>query len=195
MEWFSELSAFMQVFWGCAIVSSIFFILQTAMTFLGFGGDVDVDTDFDSEVDGAAHGGFASDFMDMFTIRNFVNFFLGFGWTGVCLGSSIESRALLLFISIVVGVLFVLLFVFLYKKLLGLEHNGAIDTEKDLVGKVADVYLRIPAGGEGKIQLSIRGSVFEFNAVAESPEDEMPTGATVQIVGKKTAGLYIVKKA
>lgn len=194
MEWFCELSAFMQVFWGCAIVSSVFFVLQTVMTFIGFGGDVDVDTDFDSDVDGAAHGGFMSDLMDMFTIRNFVNFFLGFGWAGVCLADSIESKILLVVIAIVVGVLFVLLFVFLYKKLLGLEHNGVIDTEKDLVGKVADVYLRIPEGGEGKIQLSIRGSVFEFNAVSESPDKEIPTGATVQIVGKKAGGLYIVKK-
>ena len=194
MEWFSELDTWMQVFWGCALVSSVFFVLQTLMTFFGFGGDMDVSTDFDASVDGVGHGDFSSDMMQMFTLRNFVNFFLGFGWAGGCLENCIENKLVLMLAAVAVGVCFVLLFVFLYKKLVGLEHNGAIDTEKDLVGKMAEVYLRIPAGGEGKIQISIRGAVFEFNAVAESANDEIPTGATVQIINKKAAGIYTVRK-
>ncbi|MCQ2244224.1 MAG: serine protease [Bacteroidaceae bacterium] len=193
MDWFNELDIWMKVFWSCAMVGSVFFILQTALTLFGFDGDIEVDTDFDADVDGAGHSTFSSDLADMFTIRNFVNFFLGFGWTGVCLADAISNRVLLTIVAVVVGLAFVLLFVFVYKKLLGLEHNGAIDTEKDVVGKKASVYLRIPAGGEGKIQLSIKGAVFEFNAVAEDTETEIPTGANVEIVSKKADGLYVVK--
>lgn len=193
MEWFNELDIWMKVFWGCAMVSSVFFILQTVLTLFGFDGDIEVDTDFDADVDGAGHSTFTSDLADMFTIRNFVNFFLGFGWTGVCLAEAISNKLLLTILAVVVGIAFVVLFVYVYKKLLSLEHNGAIDTEKDVVGKTASVYLHIPAGGEGKVQLSIKGAVFEFNAVAEDPEADIPTGASVEIVGKKSDGLYVVK--
>ena len=35
MEWFSELSGLMQMFWGIAIVASALFIIQAILTFVG----------------------------------------------------------------------------------------------------------------------------------------------------------------
>jgi hypothetical protein len=68
-----------------------------------------------------------------------------------------------------------------------LENNSAVGVE-ETVGKNADVYLRIPAGrgGKGKVQLSVKGAVKEYNAVTDDAEN-IPSGTIVritEIIGK-----------
>lgn len=186
MDWFFSLSTLMQVFWGCAIISSVFFLLQTASTIVGIGAE---EINVDADVSG--HDGVLGEAMEMFTLRNMVNFFLGFGWTGVCLRGTIESDGVLVFAAVAIGLLFVALFVVILKKLLGLERSGNIDPIKDIVGKTADCYLRIPADGEGKIQMSVNGSVHEFNAVSDN---DIPTGAKVKVVELVSQSTYKVIK-
>ena len=60
-----------------------------------------------------------------------------------------------------------------------LESNSAVGAEA-CVGKMADVYLRIPAarGGKGKIQISLNGVAREFDAITDATEN-IPSGAVV----------------
>ena len=83
-------------------------------------------------------------------------------------------------VAFLVGLSFVAMFVFLYMKTRRLETNGAFNIN-DCLGRTAQVYLRIPAGGQGKgkIQISLNGSVQEFDAITE--EDDIPSGITVKI--------------
>ena len=193
LESFTQLDTSQQIFWGCAIASSTFFVLQTACMLAGIGGDsadfdgVDADT-------GLGESGIASEAMQMFTVRNFVNFLLGFGWGGVCLRPYFESAGMLTLAAVGVGVLFVALFVFLFKQLMKLEQSGNIDIERDVVGQEADVYLVIHAGERGKVQLSVNGSVHEYEAVAADPAAEIPTGARVRITGRSGAGTLTVER-
>ena len=66
-------------------------------------------------------------------------------------------------------------------KMKKLEHNGAYKIA-DCVGKSCDVYLRIPAAGEGrgKVQISLNGSIHEFDAV--STGEALATGKRVKVV-------------
>lgn len=193
LETFHELSTSQQVFWGCALISSTFFILQTIMMLIGIGGDsadfesVDADT-------GMSEGGVTSEIMDMFTVRNFVNFLLGFGWGGVCLHDHIESTTLLTLAATAVGLLFVAMFVFVYKQMMKLEHSGNISIERDVIGKEADIYLIIRPGQCGKVQLSINGSVHEYEAVAKDATAEYATGDRVRIVGRTGNSTLVVEK-
>lgn len=193
LESFSGLGTAQQVYWACAVISSTFFVMQTIAMLIGIGGD---SADFDSvDADtGMSEGGVASEAMQMFTVRNCVNFFLGFGWGGVCLEKYFESGLLLALTAVAVGVLFVVLFVFLYKKMMKLEHSGNIDIERDVVGKEADVYLVIHAGARGKVQFSVNGSVHEYEAVSTDPAAEIPTGARVRITGHIGTNTLTVEK-
>ena len=183
--WYNGLSDTMRVFWICGGISTIIFLVQFVMTFIGIG-DADADFDF---------GGDAGDTMDfggvmsLFSVRNIVNFFMGFGWGGVCIGQYTDNKLLLYLGATIIGLIFVVIFFLLIKQLLKLESNGNIDMN-DCIGKVCDVYLRIPAArsGKGKVQMSINGTIIEWDAVTDD-KDMINTGAQVkvtEIVGGST---------
>ena len=164
-----------QVFWACAIVASVLFVVQFVLTIIGIDHE-SADIDFhDGDTTGVGGG------MELFTIKNLIGFIMGFGWTGVCLHGTIASTGLLVLLSVVVGCLFVGTFVIIYKQARKLDRNGAFDIQ-DSLNKSASVYLRIPAGGEGKgkVQISLNGSVQELYALTD--EDEIASGQTVKIV-------------
>ena len=175
MHSFGELSRLMQIFWACAVAGSLVTAIQMLLTIFG-GGDVDGDVDAVS-VDGLD----ASTMADLFTLKNFVNFFVGFGWAGVTFRQYIDSDAWLLVVAALFGLLFIAMFLFLYKKLMKLESNSAVGASA-CVGKSADVYLRIPAArsGKGKIQISLNGVPREFDAITDSSET-IPSGAVVVV--------------
>lgn len=172
---YTEMSLLMQIFWGCAIVGSLVMVIQLLLSIIG-GGDVDVDSDVDIF---SADGLDASTLADLFTLKNLVNFFVGFGWSGVTFRQYIDSSAVLLLVATLFGLLFIAIFLFIYKSIMKLESNSAVGAEA-CVGKMADVYLRIPAArsGKGKIQISLNGVAREFDAITDATEN-IPSGAVV----------------
>ena len=131
--------------------------------------------------------------VNLYTFRNFVNFFLGFGWSAVLLGRSIPSKGLLLLISVLVGVAFVALVMWLFKWLYSMQQTGNINVYKSAVGCTGTVYLPIPAerGGEGKVQITIQGAVREYNALTEG--EALPTGKPIKVVEVINPGTLLVE--
>lgn len=216
--WFTSLDTTMQLFWACAIAASVVFVIQNALMLMGIGDmdsdvDADVSTDFDVHSDfdttgadadmtdadiSSGHTGHegtlgSAGIFSLFTLRNFINFFLGFGWGGISLAPVIESRGLLVLASFVCGLIFVAVFVLMFRMIMRLESNGAFRIQ-DCVGQTASVYLRIPAfhAAAGKVQISINGSVHELNAFTDG--DFLPTGARVRIVKVIDSGSLLVEK-
>jgi len=181
--WWASLSVAMKLLWGVTLAASLIFIIQSILTFIGAdGGDggieTDVDTGFDSEAaDAAVEGG-----TNLYTFRNFVNFFLGFGWSAILLQEKITSIPLLLLISAIIGVALVALVMYLFKWLSGMQQSGNINLYKLAVGCNGTTYLTIPGErqGKGKVQISINNSVREYNAVTDS--DSLPTGTQIRVV-------------
>lgn len=207
-SWFSSLDGTMQIFWGCAIAASVVFLIQNGLMLMGLGDmdsdvDADVSTDFDVHADAdtdisAGHTGHEgtlgqAGFFSLFTLRNFINFFLGFGWGGISFAPTIQNKALLVLVAVLCGLVFVVVFVFLFRALLKLERNGNFQIQ-DCVGQTASVYLRIPAHREaaGKVQVSVNGSVHEISAFTDG--DFLPTGSRVKIVQIIDSGSLLVEK-
>ena len=179
IELFNSLEPLQKFFWTIACCASLVFIIQTIMTFIGLGTDADVDAGpMDGSVDSMEDGALSG----VFSFRNLVNFLLGYGWAGVLLFDDIEKRWLLQLVAIAVGVLFVLAFVFMFRQVMKLSHDGSFKMS-EAVGLKADVYLRIPASrsGRGKVQVSVKGSVHEVDAMTDR-NDEIATGGQVKIV-------------
>ncbi|MCR5243629.1 MAG: hypothetical protein K6C37_02675, partial [Bacteroidales bacterium] len=173
--WWAGLSLAMKVIWGITLAASLIFIIQTIATFIG--ADMDVDTDFDTDVPGDIDPG-----MNLLTFRNFINFFLGFGWTTILLKDKIESNAVLLLVAFLVGMFLVLAVMYLFKWLSGMQQSGNIDIYKSAPGCQGTVYLTVPGErkGEGIVQISINGAVREYHAMTD--EDEIKTGTPVKVV-------------
>ena len=190
MDFFNSLEPMQKFFWTVACCASIVFIIQTIMTFIGLGTDADVDAGpMDGAVDSMEDGSLSG----VFSFRNLINFLLGYGWAGALLFDSIEKGWLLQLVAIAVGLVFVMAFVFMFRQVMKLSHDGSFKMQ-ETVGLKADVYLRIPAArsGRGKVQVSVKGSVHEIDAVTDS-DNEIATGGQVKILEVLGNDLLLVK--
>lgn len=176
ITWWTSLSTAMQVLWAITLSASLIFVIQTVMTFLGLG---DHDADFDLDT---SDGSFDADpSMNLLTFRNLVNFCLGFGWTAVLMHEKIQSNALLIIVSVIVGILLVTVVMWIFKWLSGMQQTGNIDVHKSAVGCEGKVYLTIPGErkGEGKVQITINNAVMEYDAVTDG--ETIPTGKAIKV--------------
>lgn len=190
MDVFNSLEPLQKVFWVIACTASLVFIIQTVMTFVGLGTDTDIDAGpMDSIGDSVDDG----DLSGVFSFRNLINFLLGYGWTGVLLYDSFDKVIWLETVAILVGMAFVLAFVFMFRQVMKLSHDGSFHMN-EAIGLTADVYLRIPASrsGRGKVQVSVKGSVHEIDAVTDN-DAEIPTGGQVKILEVLGDDLLLVK--
>ena len=199
IDWYQALPPYLRAYWTIAIAVSIIFAIQMTLTLIGLG-DTDAAGDFgDMDAGGADMGDGNGDTMDtggaiqLFTIRNAVNFLLGIGWGGVCLSSVIENHFLLAVAAILCGCVMVGAFIIMYRQLMKLEGDGSYRIEES-VGQVCEVYLRIPAGrsGSGKVQISFHGSVQELPAQTEG--DAISSGTKVRVKEVIDKAVLIVEK-
>ena len=156
-DFLSHADIYLTTFWYIAIPVSLIFIVQTILTFAGVSHDSDIDTEVPHDSDSP---------MELFTLRNMINFLLGFSWGGICFYSSIDNKFLLVVAAVIVGIIFVALFFYILQQVKKLEEDNTFDINQ-IKGLVADVYLRIPENqqGKGKILVSHGGSMHELEAV------------------------------
>lgn len=173
MDKFLALELPMQVFWGLAIISSAFFLVQTIMAFLGLDADTDDGAGFEDVEMGGVSG--------YFSFRNLVNFMLGYGWGGIVLHDVIPNLMWLQVAALGIGVLFVIIFVVILRQIMKLSTDKTFHIE-ETIGLIADTYLRIPGEkkGSGKVMVSVRGSMHEIEAITEG--EAIPTGSKVRVV-------------
>ena len=97
ISWLEGLEPSLRAYWIVALLATLVFLIQMVLTLVGIG-DTDSDVDFDASSD-ADFGDGSGDTMDtggaiqLFTIRNMVNFLLGIGWGGVCFWNVIPKPA------------------------------------------------------------------------------------------------------
>ncbi|MBR4826393.1 MAG: NfeD family protein [Bacteroidales bacterium] len=195
IDWWNSLSTMMKVLWAITLSASLVFVIQSVLTFIGADSDSGLDADADaSGVDSADAGDAdASSGQGLLTFRNFVNFFLGFGWTAILLKDSVTSTPLLLVIAILVGVCLVFLVMMLFKWLSSMQQTGNIDVFKIAAGCEGKVYLAIPGerAGSGKVQITINGAVREYEAVTDGPK--LATGTAIRVVEALSADTLLVE--
>ena len=189
-EWWTSLDLFMKILWSIAIATSLIFIIETILTFIGI--DHEIDADFDTSMD----GGFESEpSMNLYTFRNLVNFLLGMSWTAILLKEKIVSTALLMVIAVAVGVMLVAAVMYMFKWLSKMQQSGNIDVYKCALGCIGKVYLTIPAQrkGAGKVQITINEAVREYDALTDS-ENELKTGASIKVIEVLDSSTLLVEE-
>lgn len=185
MDAFNAMDVAQKVFWCVALAASIVFVIQTILTFIGLDSDTDVDAGGFDGVDADGVSGF-------FSLKNLVNFLLGYGWGGIALKGLIGSTIGLQLAAVGVGLVFVLVWVIIIRQVMKLGVDKTFRIE-DAVGLVADVYLRIPAGksSAGKVLVSVNGSVHELEAFTAG--DEIPTGAKAKVTAAISSDSVMVE--
>lgn len=186
MEVFQGLDPLLRIFWYLALPVSVVFIIQTIMTFIGGDSSDGMNADFDGDMTGVEAP------FQLFSLRNLINFLLGFSWTGVSFFTTISNKTILLILAFVVGVLFVYVFFVIIRQMQKLAEDNSFKISNTL-NKTADVYLTIPKNktGKGKIMISIKGSFHELDAMTEN--ETIPTGSVVKVVKIENSDILIVE--
>ncbi|KXK42107.1 MAG: hypothetical protein UZ11_BCD004001525 [Bacteroidetes bacterium OLB11] len=118
---------------------------------------------------------------------------MGFSWTGISFYTTIANKAVLIFLSLIVGGLFVYLFFLVIRQVQKLAEDNTFKIANTL-NKSAEVYLTIPENklGKGKIMVSVNGSLHELDAMTEN--EKIQSGSTVKVVKIENNNILIVEK-
>ncbi len=186
MEFFDHLDPLLRTFWYIALPTSLVFLIQVIATFVGADASDGINADFNGDFDGTDAP------FQLFSLRNLVNFLLGFGWSGVSFYSSIPNKTILIFVALGIGLLFVGVFFFIIRQVQKLEEDNSFRLE-NTIDKTADVYLTIPGEkqGKGKILVSVKGAVHELEAMTEGKT--IPSGSVVKVLRIENNNLLIVQ--
>lgn len=183
MEILDSLDPLLKTFWYVAIPSSLFFVIQSVLGFMG-GDASDIDFDIEHDSDGGA--------FQLFSLKNLVNFLLGFSWSGISFFHIIPNKPLLILVAVMIGASFVGVFFLIITQIQKLAEDNSFNIS-NTISKTAEVYLSIPERktGTGKILISINGSVHELNAMTEHAK--ITSGSVVKVVRIEHGNMLIVE--
>jgi hypothetical protein len=168
--------------WGHAAlggVASLIFLFQT------FGS---------MEDDSGTDGGFGDDgggLSEYLSVRNFVAFFIGYGWvTFVALLSDFDKGFASL-CGAASGALFVMASLFIVRSFMKLHEDGSVRLE-ELVGMSASVYITIggSASSQGKVMVDTKHGRLELPARTRDPS-KLPAGQWVTIISTDSGILWV----
>ena len=178
MEFWQTLDLAQKIYFCVGLGASVFLVLQIITLLFGIGesGETEIDLSGDGEADATVD---LADGFHLFTLRGLVAFFAIGGWTGLALSDI--STGLSIAGSLIAGTLALVAMAFIMRAIMNLRSSGNIDNSK-AIGKIADVYLTIPAkgNGTGKINLTLEERFVEINAIQEGSEP-IPTGSKVKV--------------
>lgn len=185
-SFFALMEPFEKVLWVVALVSTAIFIGQVILTFVGMDAADGVSADFDGDMSGE------SEPFQLFSLRNLVNFCMGFGWAAIVFYEKIESPAILSLIAFGFGALVLAVFFFVMNRMNKLNEDHTMNLN-NAIGKTGTTYLRIPENqsGRGKVQIVIQGASRELDAMTRG--EAIPTGSGIKVVEVMDNLLIVVK--
>lgn len=191
-QWWNSIPAFEKIFWYFAIPFSIVFSLQLILTMIGIDwhdSDFEVHDDFDINHDADSMDGFR-----LFTLRNFIIFFTGFGWAGIFAVHAGFNPIVTVLIAFMVGSFLMFAVTGILFCMTKLTQSGNIRLS-NAVNAPGRVYLPIPGkmSGMGQVQLTIQGSLREMEAMTQ--EEDLPTGTPVTVTEVVNDQILVVKKS
>jgi membrane protein implicated in regulation of membrane protease activity len=186
--WWEGMSVLEKIYWSIALPFSVLFIIQTILTFIvGDGvaaeGDADVAIDSDTGID-----------FQFLSIKNLIAFFTIFGWVGVVTHGSGIAPVWSVVLATAAGLVMMTIMATLMYFMGKLTESGTLNLRK-AIGKVATVYLTIPAkrNGMGKVQITVQG--FQTLDAITDDEQEIGNGMLVEVIEVLNNEILIVKKS
>ena len=189
INWWNELLLIQQIFALIALPSTLLIVIQTILMLIGIGGDGGADADVDIE-DGIE---LPDDGLAIFSIRGVTSMLCITGWVAVALLETALPQGISIAIAILCGVATLIGMAYLMRAVYRLQSSGNIDIE-NCVGKIGEVYIPIPAtgNGAGKVNLTVQEKFSEFTAITTAAE-QLKTGAFVRVVAVGPSGVLVVE--
>lgn len=188
------LSLLEKLFVACAAIGAVFFTFQVVMTLTGLGADADLaDAPTDIHGGGDTHGHSSADLsFKVLSLQGITTMLMMLGIVGLALSRSTGGNAVISIAGgLVAGIGAAFVFDRIYKGFARLQHSGTVQL-KNAVGQEATVYLTIPSGGTGQVQVVVQGRlrVAEARSNAAQP---IETEKRVQVVGMAGEHVLLVE--
>jgi membrane protein implicated in regulation of membrane protease activity len=172
--------------------ASLIFLFQS----LGGANSEDGTADFGTDVSDASdsHGMAGTALSDYLSVRNFVAFFIGYGWVTFAGYYNGLSRLAASLAGAVSGIIFVLVSLFLLRAFLKFQEDGSLKLET-LEGHNAYVYIAVmgSASNTGKVMVDTKAGRMELPARTRDNEPLRP-GKMVKILGVEGGVLWVTAK-
>lgn len=200
LESLESLSTTEQVYVVFAAVGTTIFLIRLVMMVFGLGGGDEGDaaggggdgTDVDGDGSADHHADSDLDFK-LLSFQGVVVFGMMFGYCGLAAARSFHLPPLLSTpIGVVGGVFMVWVVARLFRAFGRLQSSGTIDLAGTL-GKEGSVYLTIPEGESGQVQIEVQGRLRIMDAVSED-KNAIPTDARVLVVGLVSGNVLVVQR-
>ena len=175
--WFASLSSLDWVFITVAAVGGLVVLLRTALLFAGWGLDLDGDEFGDGH--GDDHGDHGDGF-HILTVHGLSSFFMMFGLAGFALVRSRAGTGGAILGGVLAGLAAIWVIARLFGTARRLQSSGTLQSQ-DAAGCLGTVYLTIPAGGTGRVNVRIGQRLREMDAIHAGSGD-LPTGTTVRVL-------------
>lgn len=159
------------IFLGIAVVASAIFLIQFILSI--FFGDFDTDTDIDGDVG------------SVLSFKGLTHFWIGFGWYMYIAKSTAISTYL---VGILVGLAFVFILWYLYKKAYQLQKENKPEKTEALVGRECTIYAR--DGVRYIVQVAQNGALREVE-VRSLAGKSYQTGDRTVICKVESGTIYI----
>jgi hypothetical protein len=130
----------------------------------------------------------------IFTLQGFVTFFAISGWTGLLFLRIGLHVALAILLAFFCGVLAMTALALLLRAFLNLQSDGTVQL-RNALGAQGEVYLRVPAEGQGKgkVSILIQERYSEFDAITYE-KMPLPTGSVVRVIDIVSNEILVVEK-
>jgi len=187
---YNSLSAVEKFFLFCAVLGGAVFIVRMILMLSGVGGhDIqDAHVDFSD-----SHGDSDASFK-LFSLHGLTGFFMMFGLIGLGLSRQFWIPDI---VAGAVGVLAGLGTVWVIGKLFSsmakLQSDGTLRLS-DAIGQQGKIYLTVPNGGTGQVQVAFQGRLMIYDAVSANKE-MIKTGEQVVVIDICGANTLVVEKA
>ena len=186
---FSDFNGLELFFLVCAIVGGFFVLVKLVLQLIG--GDADTDVGVDGDI------GIGTEHLDsdvgfrLLSLHGLSAFFMMFGLVGLALYRQSQMGVIISNIgAVTAGVFSVWVIAKIFQGASRLQSSGTLKT-KDAVGCSGIVYLTIPEGGRGLVNINFRNHPREFDAT-EKNGTAVPTGTPVRVV-QVNANILVVE--
>lgn len=179
METYPSLTLF---FGTAAALGGLLFVIRLILFFVGAGGG-DVDSlDADS----------TDSSFEFISLQGVAGFFMMFGLVGLALLSGEQNQWVALTGAFASGLITLWLVGMIFRGVRRMQSDGTLRIT-NAVGQEGTVYLTIPEGGTGQVQVSVQGGLKIFNAVANT-NARIPTGSRIRVVKIISSNILMVEK-
>lgn len=178
---FTRLNGVEIFFLICAVVGGAFVLIRFVMMLIGLdhgagGGDLDGGG---HSVDG--HHADSDTGFKLLSIQGVTSFLMMFGLVGMALYRQSRLGTLISMAgAMAAGLASVWIIAKMFSLVLKLQSSGTIPIDS-AVGAQGKVYLSIPANGTGRVLVSVRNSLREYDAAAQDNRP-IPTGTLIRVV-------------